>query len=357
MIELIRQQQLRGIETRVLVLRGADSAEDWPSLPVEPTFLGHSEFSRDVIGRYQAIHAMREYVHRERIDLVHSHLWGAATLAAAACGGDQIPHVVHIHDTNPWLYSSRLRDVLRRMITRHNLRNVTRYIAVSQDAWSYNRGPLNLANRPVQIVPNGVNTDEFFPKRDRVSRMGEHGVFRIGMVGRFTPEKRQANLIRAFAQLRNSGAPVELHLAGTGTRMDECRKLAQTLDIDDVVHFAGMINDVPGFLQKLDAFALPSDCEGMPLSVLEAMAVGLPVVATAVGGTPELIVNESTGLLIPPSDVDGLASAMRRLVFDAPLRDRLASSGLALVRERYSWSIAAEKIVDLYSQMVSQRQR
>ncbi|MCA9108915.1 MAG: glycosyltransferase family 4 protein, partial [Planctomycetaceae bacterium] len=112
-----------------------------------------------------------------------------------------------------------------------------------------------------------------------------------------------------------------------------------------------------GFLQKLDAFALPSDCEGMPLSVLEAMAVGLPVVATAVGGTPELIVDESTGLLIPPGDVDGLAAAMRRLVFDAPLRDRLASSGLALVRERYSWSIAAEKIVDLYSQMVGQSQR
>ena len=136
----------------------------------------------------------------------------------------------------------------------------------------------------------------------------------IGTVGRLDEIKRQDLLIRAFGAVRARFPEVHLLLVGDGPRRDELRGLAEGLGLSDCVHFTGYQAEPEKSLQAMDLFALTSRSEGMPLSVLEAWAAGLPVVASRVGGLPELIEHGQTGLLFAPDDETELARVLGELV-------------------------------------------
>jgi glycosyltransferase involved in cell wall biosynthesis len=149
----------------------------------------------------------------------------------------------------------------------------------------------------------------------------------LGTIGRLCEVKRQDLLIRAFRRVRARVGDAHLLIVGDGPWMGRLRELAAELDLADRVHFAGYQPRPERFLRSMDAFALSSASEGMPLVVLEAWAAGVPVVATRVGGLPELVDDGRTGLLVDFGDEDALASALGDLLVEPGLARRLREAG------------------------------
>jgi glycosyltransferase involved in cell wall biosynthesis len=173
------------------------------------------------------------------------------------------------------------------------------------------------------LIPNGIPTDEYAPDPDTRAQWRQvHGIEPhatvLTHVGRFAPPKNHALLIEAFAQVR-SDAPLYLLLVGGGELENAVREQVAALGLQGRVRFLGVRADVADILRASDVFVLSSRVEGNPLSVMEAMAAGLPVVSTAVGGVPELVRAGETGLLVPSEDAGALAQALQALV-DDPVR-------------------------------------
>jgi glycosyltransferase involved in cell wall biosynthesis len=164
-------------------------------------------------------------------------------------------------------------------------------------------------------------------------------------VARLAPVKGQEQLIRALDRVDATAVLVGRDLEGDGRYEDELRRLAK----DARVVFAGYRDDVPALLAGCDVFCLPSTIEGLPLVVLEAMAHAKPVVATAVGGTPELVVDGETGVLVPPGDVGALADALDGLLRDPRRAHRMGRAGLARVRAEFDAETLTARVLSLYS--------
>ena len=169
---------------------------------------------------------------------------------------------------------------------------------------------------------------------------------KIVHVGRFNEQKNHGRLLRAFGMLLSQYPHCHLNLVGDGELMEGVKALAAELRIGEKITFLGSQSNVYPFLQEADVFVLPSDYEGMPMTIIEAMGTGLPIVATAVGGVPDMIENETSGLLVPCEEA-AVAQAMARLVSDASLREKLgqkAKEGSA----RFSAAYMAEQYCKSY---------
>jgi glycosyltransferase involved in cell wall biosynthesis len=169
----------------------------------------------------------------------------------------------------------------------------------------------------------------------------------------FTParlhkQKRHSDLLKAAALVPNA----LFVLAGDGPERGKLEELANRLGIASRVVFLGERNDVPKLLVCCDVFVLPSMYEGLPVSVLEAMAVGRPVVATAVGGTDEVVEDGVTGILVPPREPAKLAAEITRVCDDRALADSLSAAGKRRVRESFSSSSMVSGVLDVYEQLI-----
>ncbi len=173
----------------------------------------------------------------------------------------------------------------------------------------------------------------------------------VGAVCRFHPQKGLAHLITAFASLVDRMPHVHLVLVGDGELRGALEAQVQTLGLCEKVTFTGFRTDVPTILAQLDLFVLPSLWEGLPLVLLEAMAAQLPVVATAVGGTPEVVIDGVTGLLVPPADPAALTAAMARLLAEEELRRTMGHCGRQRVAEEFSAAKAVRETTALYEQL------
>jgi glycosyltransferase involved in cell wall biosynthesis len=149
--------------------------------------------------------------------------------------------------------------------------------------------------------------------------------------------------------------PVQALIVGGGRRQAEMRQLAASLGLGESVHFLGQRRDVPDLLHAMDVFVLPSYSEGVSLALLEAMAAGLPVIATAVGGLPEVVADGETGWLIPPQDAAALAGALVRLLADPALAQRLGANARDHVREHYSLDRQGREINEIFGGLVEKK--
>lgn len=173
----------------------------------------------------------------------------------------------------------------------------------------------------------------------------------LGLVGRLCDVKGQRELIHALARIESRDAVAVLvgkDLEANGAYERELKAEAQRLGVEQRVIFAGYRDDVPSLLAALDVFVLPSWIEGLPLVVLEAMAQGRAVIATAVGGTPELVSDGETGLLVPPQDVEALARAIDALLGDPARAEHMGAAGRLRVRQEFSAAAAAGRVLGLY---------
>jgi glycosyltransferase involved in cell wall biosynthesis len=176
---------------------------------------------------------------------------------------------------------------------------------------------------------------------------------RIMAVGTLKPLKAYDVLLQALGLLATQGRKFQLLVAGDGPERASLENLAERLALTKHLRFLGDVDDVRPWLTTAHLFVHPSKSESLSNAILEAMAEGLPVVASAVGGNPEIVIDGRTGLLVPPGRPDLLATAIRQLLDDPPLRGRFGKEALCLVRERCSKSQAVEQYEDLFFRLLS----
>ncbi len=178
---------------------------------------------------------------------------------------------------------------------------------------------------------------------------------RIVSVARLSPEKGHLILLNALKALCDEGIPADLQIIGAGPFEEAIRQEGARLGLDDRVTYSGELlpADVARALADADVFCLPSFSEGLPVSVMEAMAIGLPVVSTWISGIPELAVNDVTALTVPASNVEALAIALKKVVLDEELRMRLARNGRAEVERMHNIADNSEKLLLLFQSVLN----
>jgi glycosyltransferase involved in cell wall biosynthesis len=204
----------------------------------------------------------------------------------------------------------------------------------------------------IRSVPDVQRLDvDARPIRDQIPGL-QPGQFLWGTTARLRPEKGLDILLKAFAEVKKARPAAFLVIAGDGSERADLEGQARLLNLGpDALHFLGFRKDVPAVLASLDAYVLPSRSEGLGTAILEALAVGLPVVATNVGGIPDSVHHESTGLLTEPENASALAQCMLRIMDDATLRTNLGSNARRFVREEFTEKALIEKTVAFYQQM------
>jgi glycosyltransferase involved in cell wall biosynthesis len=213
------------------------------------------------------------------------------------------------------------------------------------------------------LIPNGVSIDAFSPDREVRQRVRrelevEPQTLVFVHVGRFAVVKNHEMLVAAFAQLvGQQPLPTELWLVGDGELREAVQHQVRALGIESRVRFLGVRSDIPDLLRAADVFVFPSRWEGNPLSVMEAMATGLPVIATAVGGVPELVEDGVSGILIPNEDRDALVAAMQRMVEQPDLRVQMGQAARCRAVERFDIRQTVRAYEALYEEILQRKRR
>jgi Glycosyltransferase len=204
---------------------------------------------------------------------------------------------------------------------------------------------LGLSARKTRVIPSGIDTGTFYrvdrkeaPRlRSLIPGIGPETVI-FGCVARLSGEKAHKDLLAAYAIVRKSYTDTRLVLVGDGPLREDLEGRSRSLGILPFVHFAGQRTNIREWLNLFDVFTLASTRESLPRAAREAMACGLPVIATRVGATREAVREGENGLLVPPSNVDALARAMLHLLFEPDTRRRMGERSLAMIEERFSQS-------------------
>ena len=240
---------------------------------------------------------------------------------------------------------------------------VSRYVALSGHIESYLVDRVGIGADRVERICNGVDTTRFFPAPDagRTALPGSPfeaaGSIVVGTVGRLQAVKDQITLVRAFARVRQQGGAaaqaLRLLIAGDGPLRGEVEAEIRRAGLGDVVWLAGERKDVADVMRSLDMFVLPSRTEGISNTILEAMASGLPVIATAVGGNAELVVPGDTGALVPPANPDAIADELMCYAADAALRHRHGAAGRQRVAQSFSLDAMVARYTALYAGLLS----
>ena len=289
---------------------------------------------------------------RHEVDVLHTHVHVAANVLgriAARSAGAAV--VSHLHIENHFRPSRLARAPLVRL-DNSTARLCARLVAVSEATrLAFERQ--GFPSRLLETVHNGVDAAALralAPVALRAELGIPAGHVLFAHVGRLAPVKGQRELIAAVRDLGRDDVHVVFlgrDVERDGAFQAELEELGAGLN----VHFAGFRAEAAAALGEADALVLPSWIEGLPLVVLEAMALAKPVVATAVGGTPEAVVDGETGLLVPARDVPALTVALERLVDDEQLRRRLGDAGRSRVESQFSAGAMSQRILEIYGEL------
>ncbi len=259
---------------------------------------------------------------RLRPDVVHAHDHRALFYGGPAAWAARVPLLINTRHGRNSHFTPRQVAVGRQLA-----RLADWYVCVSDDVKAQCVAE-GIAHSRLLTIKNGINVEQF-------AYSGPCPGGPVVAVARLSPEKDIANLIRAAAQAAERARDLRVEIAGGGPCLEELEQLAASLGVADRIRFLGEVHDVPAVLARARMFVLPSLSEGIPLTVLEAMACGLPVVATRVGGLPEVVDDGVTGLLVPPADPAALAEAVLEVWNDPYRRDRMGRAGGRRAQEHF----------------------
>ena len=302
----------------------------------------------------RALLRLARLVRAWRPEVVHSHMVHANLMARALRLIAPVPALVStIHNVYE---GGRLR------MAAYRLSNglVDHMTIVSQAAYDRFVKDRIVPERMLRLVPNGVDTARFREvapdAREAVRRsLGLEDAFVWLAVGRFETAKDYPNMLRAFSLVRAGEPRAKLVLVGRGSLQEETEALVRELGLEGV-RFAGVRTDVPEVMSAADGYVMSSAWEGMPMVLLEAAAAGLPIVSTRVGGNHEVVLQERTGLLVPPSDHEALGKAMLLLTrLPEAERRRMGERGREHIRAHYDLARVAERWEGLYREVLARK--
>lgn len=298
-----------------------------------------------------AVAALAAHLAEVRADIVHAHMYRAETVATRAVmalgqAGQRKPYVVAT------IHSSRIRSAEDQQHLRQLTPRMDRLIAVSR-AIERKLVDEERTTIPVTLIYNGVDLQRYDNQEACCTLPEEYGMVPgaqiVGVVARLEPEKGHPTLLEAWPAVLGAAPNTYLLIVGEGSQRETLEAQARALGVGHRVIFTGRRDDVPSVTAALDVAVLPSYREAQGVVILEAMALSRPVVASNVGGIPEMIQDGVTGLLVPPHDPVSLAVAIVRLLTNHPLADTLGRAGHDLVHDRFCIELmvaATETIYD-----------
>ncbi|MGF1476087.1 MAG: glycosyltransferase [Geminicoccaceae bacterium] len=291
---------------------------------------------------------------RFKPDVVHTHLTKSDLVGQPAAVLARVPvRLSTLHNVDPWRRNMFLSSIFRLLTS-----GADRLIAVSEEVARHSATFGSCPNRKLLVLKNGVDTARFSAGEVAPIDLGRWGVPTsksvVAVIGRLTQQKDHATFLNAVSLLVKRGCDAHFLIVGDGPLRQSLEgSAAEAGLLPDHLTFTGIVRDVPALLAAIDIVAFSSSWEGLPMVLLEAMAMGRPVVATRVGGIPEVLNHGQEGLLVPPADPVGLADALTRALDDGELRQNLAAASIAKVRKDYSTQRMHGRIFDLYHQSLS----
>ena len=330
-----RAEELRALGMPVIAFQGVSS--------VSP---------RAAISNTRGLRQLIQYLRREKPDIVHTHEFYSGTLGRTAAILARVPAIYwSLHNPDKWKgWAEKAVD--------WSLTQFTDTVVVNSAAVAdFATGQGWISNAKVQVVYNGIDLGPFrnLPNRSAVrAALGlAADVPVIGTVGRLTRQKGHLYLIEAAARLLPRWPKLRVVIVGgPGHPSESCREqiiaAVEKAGLQDCVLFTGMRDDVPDILPALDVFVFPSEFEGFGLAAVEAMAAGLPVVASGVDGLKEVVANQVTGLLVPPKDSAALAHAIAQILKTPQLGAQMGAAGRRRAQERFSGEGMTRHLESLY---------
>jgi sugar transferase (PEP-CTERM/EpsH1 system associated) len=335
-----------GFEHRICTTRGFDADFVRSSFSEEKMYFAGTSDLKLQFPLFRLARILRRY----RPHIVHTRNWGAIeAVAAAKLAG--VPVVIHSeHGYEVDMFAGL--PVRRRLFRRAAYAMADAVFAVTCELRDFHACQTWIHPERIGVIYNGVDTKRFAPSREtRIAMRRKLALpeesFVVGAVGRLVPIKDHQTLLKAAALLSGSGIDVRVLLVGSGPERERLQGRA-TDALEGRVCFAGDSDRVPEMLNAMDVFVLPSLGEGMSNTLLEAMACGLPVLATNVGGNPEIIENNVNGCLFAPGDAEWLASKLKLLARDPALIHQLGTAARNRAIESFSLSRMLETYRSFY---------
>lgn len=283
-------------------------------------------------------------------DILHAHYATSYGLIGRLSGFR--PYIISVWGSD--IFDFPQISVIAKKLIQHNLRYPDMVMSTSH---IMKKEILKYVDREVEVTPFGVDMKSFLPKP--VKRISAENDIVIGAIKSIEKKYGTDVLINAFKKVcvKNPDKSLKLLLVGSGTMKEECMKLVSKLDLDDKVIFVGKVApiNVPDYHNMIDIYTNISvlDSESFGVSVVEAMACGKPVVVTNVGGLPEVVTHNETGLIIEKENADEAAAAIQRLLDDKNLVAHLVKNAMQHVHKEYSWDNNLQHIIQLYSKYIT----
>ena len=359
-----------GVEEHILtLLRGLDRRRFRPFLICPPALIEliQADIPADVEilplnlvepSQFGAAWGLARFLRAKRIDVLHSHMFRSSWLASPVGWLCHVPLIVETaHGREDWRRGwLKARFVVDRAVGRF----VGAYISVSRGCAEYLVNQKGLPAGKIHVIPNGCDLDRFSGSFGKSAAMRDalglgNGQPVLVVIGRLEPQKGHAVLLESLVRIRAEFAHVHLVCVGEGSLTDSLKAQTSRLGLTEQVHFAGYQRNPEDWLAMADIAVLPSFYEGMPLVAIEALAAGRAIVATAVDGTSEVVVDGKTGLTVPPGNAAALAEAICRLLRNPAERCALGVAGRQWVLENFSENTQLRRTQELYLRLLGER--
>ena len=296
---------------------------------------------------------LRSFIKKKKFDIVHTHMYHANLYGRTAAWLAGSPVIIaHIHN----IYQKRKlhRIVINRLLSNITDRVITGNRIVMKDVISFDRVPENM----IEVLAWGIDTELFTKEQNRTANREAMGFrsddYVIGNVARLEEAKGQRYLIKAVRTMKELGLNVRCLIIGSGSLEKELKSLALESRVAGDILFLGTRHDLPQLFSAMDAFVLPSLWEGLPLALLSAMASGLAVITTDVGGIKDVIIDGVNGLIIPQSDPQAIADAVGRIYRDRGLAAKMSERSRQEAIVNYSARALTKRLEEIYIGLLGQ---
>ena len=346
---LARHLDRKRYEQRIVCMEGRETLmEQIRASGVPITVLGGTWRLQD----YRTQARLRSLIREWRPDVVHTAVFEAVYQGVLAAHFSKVPYTIMEEIAFPVTRRWRAHVLMRTMASLAD-----RCVAVSPAVGAYLRETLRIPEKKIRVVPNGVQIPDPVSEtelRDTRRRLGlEDEDLVIGSLGRMHDQvKRFSDLIDAFALLAGDYPRTKLLLVGSGPDEDSLRERVRQEQLQSRIIFAGYRADPRACLESMDIFALVSESESFGLALVEAMFASLPVICTGVGGMRDVVAEDETGLFVSPGNVEDIARALRTLMADSELRDRMGRAGRQRAMTLFTAARYASDVSSLYDELM-----
>lgn len=299
---------------------------------------------------FTAVKKIKRILAEEKPDILHSYYASSYGLLGALC--NYHPYVISVWGSD--IFDFPKSSFIAKWIIKYNLRKADFVLSTSHAMAEETR---KYCTKQIKVIPFGVDTEVFYKKLSKPI-FDEKDIV-IGSIKTLEKVYGIEYLIRAFALVckKDFGTPLKLLLVGSGSCETEYKELTKELGIEKNVMFAGYVShaEIVDYYNNIDIFVVSSLSESFGVSVLEASACEVPVIASNVGGLPEVVADKQTGFLVPKQNPEVIAGALEKLISDKALRQAFGSNGRKMVEEKYMWQRNVDEMVSTYNEIIKNK--